>query len=170
MGSVILVNEQDVPVGSMEKLEAHQKGVLHRAFSVVLRDEQNRILLQKRATHKYHSGGLWTNTCCSHPEPGEETSAAAQRRLREELGIRSTILNPIFSFTYRSAVGADLTEYEFDHVYLGNYSGSVELNPDEVAEAGYFTAAEISNWMTESPEQFTAWFRLLFPKLLPYLN
>src|ERR1700748_433460 len=114
---VILVNEYDVPLGSMEKLEAHQKALLHRAFSVFIFNGKGEMLLQQRAKGKYHSPGLWTNACCSHPRPGEDTQAAALRRLHEELGF-ATELEKCFAFTYRTAFDNGLTEFEFDHVFI----------------------------------------------------
>lgn len=124
MEEVILVNEKDEPIGTMEKLEAHQKGALHRAFSVFLFNPKGELLLQRRALHKYHSAGLWTNTCCSHPRPGEETSAAAHRRLKEEMGMEAD-LRFMTSFQYRSEFENGLTEHEFDHVFIGSDRKSV---------------------------------------------
>src|SRR5215203_6397334 len=118
--NVILVNEKDEEIGTMEKMEAHRKALLHRAFSVFIFNGRGEMLLQRRALKKYHSGGLWTNACCSHPRPGEVTADAAARRLREELGFVTT-LNPAFQFVYRATFDNGLTEYEFDHVFLGKY-------------------------------------------------
>ena len=117
---MILVNERDEPLGSMEKMEAHRKGALHRAFSVFIFNSRGEMLLQQRALKKYHSGGLWTNACCSHPRPGETNEAAALRRLREEMGF-DTSLQQIFSFTYRASFNNGLTEHEYDHVFAGIY-------------------------------------------------
>src|SRR5688500_14176064 len=128
---VILVNEQDVEIGKMEKLEAHQKAVLHRAFSVFIFNKKGEMLLQQRARNKYHSAGLWTNACCSHPSPGEDTLSAASRRLIEEMGF-STALTKIFEFTYQTRFDNGLTEHEYDHVYTGVFEGTIKPNPDEV--------------------------------------
>src|SRR5687767_9845264 len=128
---VILVNENDEQLGVMDKMEAHHKGVLHRAFSIFIFNTKGEMLLQQRAEHKYHSGGLWTNACCSHPAPGEETNDAAERRLQEEMGF-STSLVKVLDFTYRAEFDNGLVEHEFDHVYLGLYNGDIHPNPDEV--------------------------------------
>src|SRR5690348_5807899 len=120
MEQVVLVNEEDQEVGTMEKMEAHRRGVLHRAFSVFIFNKQGEMLLQQRAQEKYHSGGLWTNACCSHPRPGEEVSEGAGRRLVEELGFE-TELQPVFNFVYKANFENGLIEHEFDHVYFGTY-------------------------------------------------
>ena len=120
VNEVILVNERDEPVGAMEKIEAHRKGVLHRAFSIFVFNKQGDLLLQQRAANKYHSGGLWTNTCCSHPEPGQQTKDAATKRLTEEMGF-TTPLEKIFEFTYHTNFDNGLTEHEYDHVFTGQY-------------------------------------------------
>src|SRR5258705_3890201 len=127
---VILVNTDDVALGSMEKMEAHVKGKLHRAFSVFIFNTNGEMLLQQRAINKYHSGGLWTNACCSHPSPGEDTSSAARRRLKEEMGI-ATPLKKIFDFVYEASFDNGLTENEFDHVFAGEYEGKITLNTAE---------------------------------------
>ena len=130
---VILVNEQDEQVGVMEKMAAHQQALLHRAFSVFIFNKDGQMLLQKRADGKYHSPGLWTNACCSHPAPGETTDAAAKRRLQEELGF-TTDIKKAFHFTYKAVFDNGLTEYEFDHVYTGVYNGAIQPNPQEASE------------------------------------
>ena len=124
---VILVNEHDDMVGIMDKMEAHQQGLLHRAFSIFIFNTKGEMLLQQRAFSKYHSGGLWTNACCSHPLPGEKTEDAAQRRLKEEIGFE-TSLEKIFDFVYKAAFENGLTEHEFDHVFAGEYEGKVQLS------------------------------------------
>ena len=159
---VILVDEQDIAVGSMEKMEAHEKALLHRAFSVFIFNNKNQMLLQRRALHKYHSGGLWTNACCSHPMPGETTDAGANRRLSEELGF-TTPLEKMFTFTYRTEFGNGLTENEIDHVYTGNYNGEINLNPAEVSEYCFKSREEIKEAMRNDPAQFTSWFHIAFP-------
>jgi isopentenyl-diphosphate delta-isomerase len=159
---VILVNEKDEPQGTMGKLEAHEKGVLHRAFSVFIFDDFGRMLLQQRAAKKYHGAWLWTNACCSHPYPGEEVEAAATRRLQEELGF-TTELKKIFVFTYKSPVENNLTEHEYDHVFAGEWYGDIKLNKDEVADCRYQSMAEIKLALQRHPSHFTTWFRLAFP-------
>ena len=159
---VILVNEQDEKTGIMEKLEAHRKGILHRAFSIFIFNNKNEMLLQQRAVNKYHSGGLWTNACCSHPRPGEETEAAAVRRLKEELG-SETPLEKIFNFTYKASFENGLMEYEFDHVFFGMYDGAVVQNEEEVMNFQFETVEKIAERITLEPENFTAWFRIAFP-------
>jgi len=161
---VVLVDEQDQPTGTMEKMEAHQKGLLHRAFSVFIFDSKGRMLLQQRAAEKYHGAGLWTNACCSHPYPGEETKDAAERRLAEELGFH-TELSEIFSFTYHASVENNLIEHEFDHVFAGEYGAIIYPNPHEVADYTYVTMEQIRQNMERHPEKFTSWFKIAFPKI-----
>lgn len=161
---VILVNEQDEPVGEAEKMEAHVKGLLHRAFSVFIFNSRGEMLLQQRALSKYHSGGLWSNACCSHPEPGEDTHAAAVRRLNEEMGIE-TALEELFYFIYRAEFDNSLTEYELDHVFAGEYNGEVDLSPDEAADFCYKSMKDIEFSMGLHPQKYTAWFHLAFPRI-----
>lgn len=167
---VILVNESDQPVGVMEKLEAHRRALLHRAFSVFIFNSKGEMLLQQRSPEKYHSGGLWTNACCSHPRPGEDIGEAAVRRLREELGF-STPLEKLFSFTYRSAFENGLTEFEFDHVFVGVYDREICPNRAEVSDYRYMALADIAAELRSVPEKYTTWFHVAFPLLqenLPY--
>jgi len=164
---VILVDPSDHPIGQMEKMEAHHKGVLHRAFSIFLFNSRGEMLLQQRSSLKYHSGGLWTNACCSHPYPGEETSDAAKRRLKEELGIDAP-LEKAFDFVYRADMGNGLTEYEFDHVYAGEYEGDIFPNPEEVENYSYLPVDEIRHSFSNNPGKYTAWFLLAFPKIIPW--
>lgn len=161
---VILVSPKDEPLGTMEKMEAHEKGVLHRAFSIFLFDTKGNMLLQQRADGKYHSPGLWTNACCSHPRPGEDTATAAARRLKEELGIE-TALRPAFQFTYRAEVGNGLIEHEYDHVFVGTYEGQLQPNPDEVKAVTYESLDTIRESLHISPQYYTAWFKIAFPLL-----
>lgn len=161
---VILVNEQDEAVGVAGKMEAHQKGLLHRAFSVFVFNEKGEMLLQQRVKHKYHSGGLWTNTCCSHPVPGEDTLSAAVRRLHEEMGFE-TPLKKIFDFVYKTGFDNGLTEHEFDHVFAGQYDGTVTINKDEVMNYRYSRVQEIKASLQQEPEKYTQWFRLAFPRI-----
>jgi isopentenyl-diphosphate Delta-isomerase len=162
MEEVILVNEADMPVGRMEKIEAHRKALLHRAFSVFIFNSQGEMLLQRRAQGKYHSPGLWTNACCSHPRPDEDTGAAAARRLREELGF-ATDLTEIFAFTYRSEYDNGLTEYEYDHVFVGRYDGPIHPDPAEVSAYRYRDMDGIRAELQADPARYTTWFHLAFP-------
>ena len=164
MGEVILVNELDEPLGSMDKMEAHRKGVLHRAFSVFIFNKRGEMLLQQRALNKYHSGGLWTNACCSHPGPGETTCSAAVRRLQEEMGFTAP-LEEIFTFTYKAAFENGLTEYEFDHVFVSIYEGLIVPDPDEVSDFCYKNLEAIQTSLTSHPDKYTAWFHIAFPKV-----
>jgi isopentenyl-diphosphate Delta-isomerase len=161
---VVLVNEKDVPVGTMEKMEAHQKGLLHRAFSVFIFDSNGKMLLQQRAGGKYHGAYLWTNACCSHPFPGEAVEEAASRRLKEELGF-TTPLQKIFSFTYYAPVENNLIEHEYDHVFAGQYEGEINPNKTEVAGYYYQEMEAIKNAIQFQPENFTSWFKIVFPKI-----
>jgi isopentenyl-diphosphate delta-isomerase len=159
---VVLVNELDEPVGSMEKLAAHKQGKLHRAFSVFIFNTSGEMLLQQRAPGKYHSGGLWTNACCSHPLPGEEIGAAAARRLYEEMGFR-TKLEKIFHFTYKAAFLNGLTEHEYDHVFAGVYDGDIHPDREEVSDYAFKSFEDIKAALGAHPDHFTAWFHLAFP-------
>ena len=164
MNEVILVDKNDVPLGSMEKMLAHEKALLHRAFSVFIFNSQGEMLLQQRADKKYHSAGLWTNACCSHPAPGEDTAEAATRRLKEELGF-STQLNEAFTFMYRTEFENGLTENEFDHVYTGVYDGQIVADIDEVKNYSYLPMSKIEQLITNEPSMFTSWFLIAFPKV-----
>ena len=166
---VILVNEQDEPVGTMEKLEAHQKGLLHRAFSVFIVNSAGEMLLQQRAQDKYHSGGLWTNTCCSHPLTGEDTLAASHRRLVEEMGFDCE-LKEVFSFTYRAEFDNGLTEHEFDHVLIGQYDGEIQPDSTEVMNYKFASPDEIRFLLRTEPETFTHWFHIAFPKIATFIE
>jgi isopentenyl-diphosphate Delta-isomerase len=161
---VILVNESDHPIGMMSKMEAHQQPILHRAFSVFIFNGKGEMLLQKRAGDKYHSAGLWTNACCSHPRPGEETALAATRRLREEMGF-STSLEKIFEFIYKASFGNGLYEHEFDHVYAGKYDSVINPDPAEVSEYCFMTMEAIEASLISDPGRYTAWFAIAFPKV-----
>jgi len=159
---VILVNENDTPLGTMEKIEAHRKALLHRAFSVFIFNSKGDMLLQQRALGKYHSAGLWTNACCSHPRPGEDTGEAALRRLREELGF-TTSLKKIFDFTYKSEFENGLTEFEFDHVFTGVYDQTIHPDRGEVSDYCYQSLDTIRADLELYPDKFTSWFHLAFP-------
>ena len=164
MQNVILVNENDEVTGTAEKMEAHQKGWLHRAFSIFVFNSKGEMLIQQRALEKYHSGGLWTNACCSHPRPGEEVKAAAMRRLKEELGFEAD-LTKVFDFIYKASFDNGLTEYEFDHVFVGKYEGDIHPNIHEVQDYCYKSLDEIERSLQSHPEKYTAWFSLAFPRI-----
>ena len=161
---VILVNEKDEPIGEMEKMEAHKKGILHRAFSVFIFNSNGEMLLQQRTSHKYHSGDLWTNACCSHPRPGEDTAEAAIRRLNDEMGFKTPI-KKVFDFVYKAELDNGLTEFEFDHVFTGAYNGLVNVNPEEVSDYCFKNLVEIKQSLQSHPQKYTAWFHLAFPKV-----
>jgi len=169
MEKVILVDEADNVVGEMEKMEAHRKGVLHRAFSVFVLDSTNRLLLQRRALGKYHSPGLWTNTCCSHPRAGESVLQAAHRRLYEEMGFDCP-LDSVFSFIYRAKFDNGLTEHELDHVLIGFSDEIPQLNFEEVHEYKSMSLTEVAEDIRANPEEYTVWFRIAFDKVVEYLK
>lgn len=166
---VILVNEQDEQTGTIEKMEAHRKALLHRAFSIFIFNEKGEMLLQQRALGKYHSPGLWTNTCCSHPRPGENIEDAAARRLKEEMGIE-TPLKKIFDFIYRSEFDNGLTEFEFDHVYTGIYNGPLDPNRQEVKDYCFRSMKDIEEDLRNRPEKYSAWFKIALPKVMRLVN
>lgn len=161
---VILVDAEDTPVGTADKLAAHRAGQLHRAFSVFVLNDDGAVLLQRRAEGKYHSGGLWSNTCCSHPRPGEATEAAARRRLEEEMGFHCT-LEPAFGMVYRADVGGGLVEHEYDHVLLGRWSGEPDPDPREVADWRWVPLAALKEEVARHPRRFTYWFRVALLEL-----
>ncbi len=154
---VILVDEQDSAIGVMGKMEAHEKGILHRAISVFIINSKGEWLLQQRHSDKYHSGGLWSNACCSHPKPGEGNKEAAERRLCEEMGLR-TELKELFRFTYREDIDNGLTEHEFDHVFIGVSNDIPVVNTLEVQDWKYLSYTEIQNETKKTPENYTVWF------------
>lgn len=157
---VVLVDASDRELGTMEKLEAHRRGVLHRAVSVVIFDRSGRMLLQRRASTKYHSPGLWANSCCSHPRAGELPLAAAHRRLAEEMGITCD-LDAAFAFCYDADVGAGLREHEYDHVFIGTSDAAPQPNPAEVAEWRFVDERTMRDELARWPERFTPWFPIL---------
>lgn len=165
---VILVDEQDRPLGTMGKMEVHEKALLHRAFSVFIFNENGQMLLQKRAAKKYHSANLWTNACCSHPKPGENTLQAAGKRLQEEMGF-TTAIKKVFDFTYKAPFDNGLTEHEFDHVFVGKFSGPIHVNPDEVGDYCFMSLEEIKTSIQSSPDKYTVWFKIAFPRVEEYL-
>jgi isopentenyl-diphosphate delta-isomerase len=164
---VILVDKDDCEIGVMEKMEAHKQAVLHRAFSVFLFNPQGKMLLQQRALTKYHSAGLWTNTCCSHPRPGETLENAVTRRLIEEMGITAKV-SKAFDFIYQAELPDNLNEYEFDHVFIGNYDDEVRPNHLEVANFVYQSIEEVAANLQSYPEKYTVWFKIAFPKVVEW--
>ncbi len=166
---VILVDSNDHEIGVMPKLEAHQKGELHRAFSVFLFNSKGQLLLQQRAAEKYHSAGLWSNTCCSHPLPGEKIIDGGSRRLMEEMGI-SCELTPVFNFIYQVDLDNDLTEHEYDHVLFGNFDGLPLMDPDEVQNWKYISLRDLELQLILHPENYTEWLKLCFNKVVDHFN
>ncbi|MCX6288921.1 MAG: isopentenyl-diphosphate Delta-isomerase [Bacteroidetes bacterium] len=167
MEQVILVDLDDCEIGVMEKMEAHKQAVLHRAFSVFLFNPQGKMLLQQRALTKYHSAGLWTNTCCSHPRPGEKLDDAVTRRLMEEMGITAKV-SKAFDFIYQAELPDHLNEHEFDHVFIGNYDDEVRPNHLEVANFVYQSIEEVAANLQSHPEKYTVWFKIAFPKVVEW--
>jgi isopentenyl-diphosphate delta-isomerase len=166
---VILVNEKDQEIGLMPKLEAHQKAVLHRAFSVFIFNSENELMLQKRASNKYHSPNLWTNTCCSHQRSGESNIQAGTRRLYEEMGF-TTPLNEITSFIYKAPFDNGLTEHELDHVMVGYYNEDPVINSDEVEDWKWMKIEDVKNDISLNPDLYTAWFKIIFKNFYNHLN
>ena len=166
---VVLVDAHDREIGVAPKQEAHVRGLLHRAISVFLFDPNGNLLLQRRAVDKYHSGGLWTNTCCSHPAPGESPHAAAVRRLQEEMGIVCP-LEFRFSFVYRTDFENGLTEHEFDHVFFGTGHFEAQPDPIEVAETRWENPQELDLWMERAPNDFTFWFKHIYTRVRSHMN
>jgi isopentenyl-diphosphate delta-isomerase len=158
MEEVVLVNENDEVIGTCEKLKAHQDGLLHRAFSVLLFNHQGEMLIHQRAFEKYHCGGLWTNACCSHQRPNESTLDAVKRRMPEELGVTAPVEH-IGSFRYKVAFDNGLTEHEYDHVLFGRFNADIHPNPNEVAAWRYIAIRDLEKEVEESPENFTFWFK-----------
>jgi len=158
---VILVNEKDEPIGLMGKMEAHEKAVLHRAFSVFVFNDKNELMLQQRAAEKYHSPLLWANTCCSHQRDGETNLEAGKRRLQEEMGFVCE-LQEKFSFIYKAPFDNGLTEHELDHVMIGEFNEEPNINNEEVAAYKWMSLKAIKNDMEEKPEIYTAWFKIIF--------
>ena len=166
---VILVNEQDEQIGLMPKMEAHEKGVLHRAFSVFVFNNNNEMMLQQRASHKYHSPDLWTNTCCSHQREGESNIEAGTRRLEEEMGF-TTKLKETTSFIYKAPFDNGLTEHELDHILVGHYNEAPVINPDEVKAYKWMKTEDVKQDIDLKPEHYTAWFKIIFKEFYQHIN
>ena len=166
---VILVNEKDEQIGLMSKLEAHQKAVLHRAFSVFILNNNGELMLQQRAAHKYHSPLLWTNTCCSHQRDSESNIEAGKRRLFEEMGFVCE-LKEVFSFIYKAPFDNGLTEHELDHVMVGEYEESPVINKEEVNAFKWMTLEAVKSDMETQPEIYTEWFKIIFENFYNHLE
>jgi isopentenyl-diphosphate delta-isomerase len=166
---VILVNERDEQIGLMPKLEAHEKAQLHRAFSIFILNSKNEVMLQQRASQKYHSPLLWTNTCCSHQREGESNIQAGNRRLMEEMGF-STELKELFHFIYKAPFDNGLTEHELDHVMVGYFDGEPEINTEEVENWKWMDIDAIKEDMQVHPEKYTVWFKIIFDEFYHFLE
>jgi len=164
--TIILVDKGDKEIGYEEKMKAHENGgKLHRAFSIFVFDSKGRMLLQKRAEGKYHCSGLWTNTCCSHPNKGETLDAAVHRKLEQEFGFDCP-LNEVFSFIYKAGFDNGLTEYEFDHVFVGRYDGKTAPNPEEIGDWKFVSVDELRKDLEKHPEKYTPWFKESFERVV----
>lgn len=166
---VILVNENDEQIGLMPKQEAHEKAILHRAFSVFVFNDKNELMLQQRAFGKYHSPGLWTNTCCSHQRDGERNIEAGKRRLFEEMGF-TIELKETTSFIYKAPFDNGLTEYEYDHILLGKFNKTPKINLDEVATWKWMKLEDVKKDININPSEYTAWFKIIFDKFYKYIS
>jgi len=165
---LVLVNIDDEQIGTATKETAHKLALLHRAFSVFVYNE-NKMLLQRRSIHKYHSGGLWSNACCSHPRNGKKLNVSVDNRLMEELGIRCPV-QECFSFTYFSQYSEELFEYEFDHVFIGKYSGKIDFDPEEIEETMWIEIPKLKQWMQKEPRHFSSWFLIAAPRVIKILE
>ncbi len=165
---IILVNTNDHPIGSSEKLAAHKKPLLHRAFSVFLYNG-DKMLIQQRAADKYHSGGAWSNGCCSHPRVGEQLADAVQTRMVEELGFCCPV-QEIFSFIYYAKFAEDLYEYEYDHVFVGKYSGKIELNPSEASDYAWISLTDLERELVADPKKYSVWFLHCAQRVIDYVR
>ncbi len=164
---VILVDQHDQMVGTMEKMQAHQEGLLHRAFSIFVFNAQGELLIQKRAPVKYHTGSLWSNTCCSHPKPNETIEETLQFKLQQEMGFQCP-LKRAFAITYRAELGNGLIENELDHIYFGAFNENPEPNPEEVCDWKYIALPDLTKEMAQHPDHFTPWFKLLLNPISSY--
>lgn len=166
---VVLVNQNDEQIGLMAKLEAHEKALLHRAFSVFVLNEKNEIMLQQRAIDKYHSPLLWTNTCCSHQRENESNLEAGRRRLREEMGFETPLVE-LFSFIYKAPFDNGLTEHELDHVMIGYYNNEPEINKEEVESWKWMSIENVKSDMEVNPAIYTEWFKIIFEKFYHHIE
>jgi isopentenyl-diphosphate delta-isomerase len=168
MPNVILVDKNDKEIGEAEKLEAHEKGLLHRAFSIFIFNDKKELMLQKRAKSKYHCGNLWTNTVCSHPAPGESLQEATHRRLKEEMGFDCD-LEELFSFAYKTTFDNGLTENEIDHVFIGTYNKSPNINFEEADEWKWISFEDLHNDIQKNPQDYTFWFKKVYEKVFNHI-
>lgn len=166
---IILVDKKDREIGTEFKMKAHKEGMLHRAFSIFVFDSQKNLLLQKRASKKYHSGGLWSNTCCSHPRAGETLDEAAHRRLKEEMGF-DCVLQKISSFIYKAKLDGGLTEYEFDYVLVGSFNGKPKINTQEVEDSKWVSLGFLSHDIKENPDKYTYWLKECYGEVMKNLE
>ena len=166
---VVLVDTNDQPLGLMPKMEAHEKGVLHRAFSVFILNDAGELMLQQRALHKYHSPGLWTNTCCSHQRNGESNITAGKRRLQEEMGFVAE-LHELTSFIYKAPFNNGLTEHELDHIMIGHFNGTPEINPEEVANWKWMYVDDVRDDIQKHPDNYTVWFIIIFDQFFEQIK
>ncbi len=166
---VILVDKNDKEIGTEEKIKTHKEGKLHRAFSIFIFNSKGEMLLQKRAKSKYHSGGLWSNACCSHPRPGENLEQATHRRLKEEMGLDCD-LQKAFHFVYKTNLDNNLTEYEFDHVFIGEYDGEVKINQNEAEDFKWVSIDALKEDVEKTPENYTVWFKTALSEVLKFLS
>lgn len=164
---IILVDRNDKEIGAIEKMEAHLNGLLHRAFSIFIFNSKGEMMLQRRALHKYHSGGLWTNTCCSHPNEGETLESAVHRRLMEEMGFDCD-LKEIKSFYYHAKLDNNLEEHELDHIFVGCYDGEPQINEEEVDQWMWINFEEVRKALSKEPEKFTYWFKVAINQVLNF--
>ncbi len=162
---IILVDKNDKEIGSDEKLKVHKEGSLHRAFSIFIFNSKKELMLQQRAESKYHSAGLWSNTCCSHPRVGEETIDAAHRRLQEEMGFGCP-LKDIFSFCYKANLDKEMIEHEYDHVFVGSFDGQPILNPDEACDYKWITIKDLNEDIDKNPERYSFWLKNCWQKVI----
>ena len=162
--NIILVDENDVEIGTEEKLATHQKGLLHRAFSILIFDQEGNVLLQQRASDKYHSAGLWTNTCCSHPLPLEDIKESAYRRLEKEMGFQTEI-RKAFTFIYKVSLENGIKEHEYDHVFTGVWNGTPQPDPEEVADWKWMNRKDLDKDIKLHPEHYTYWFKLIMERM-----
>ncbi|MBU4141770.1 isopentenyl-diphosphate Delta-isomerase [Patescibacteria group bacterium] len=160
---IILVDKNDCEIGLGEKLKVHQEGKLHRAFSIFVFNSKGKLMLQQRAKSKYHSGGLWTNTCCSHPRAGEKIESAAHRRLKEEMGFDCEV-KEIFSFIYKAKLDHGLWEYEFDHIFAGKFDGEPKINPEEADGWKWTELSDLKKDILKNPKNYTVWFKIAADK------
>ena len=170
MENIILVDTNDKPLGEIEKLEAHKTPRLHRAFSVFLYNDKGEILIQKRAQGKYHSGGKWANSCCSHPRAGKTFEQSVSERLLFELGVKNVEWEEIFSFTYLTEYAKDLYEYEFDHVLVAQYNGEVFANKEEIENVAWVKVEDIEKMLVKNPTMFASWFVICAPIVFAHLR